>query len=95
MKPYVHGQTATAQLVKANAKVNFLEHELARLERFRRMLPKNSDQWPAFNTAAFREEYERERAWAARRWPEAAAVKEARLALLVAETYRPAERLAA
>lgn len=95
MKPYVHGQTPTAQLIRANAKVNYLEDELARVARFRRMLPRNPDQWPAFHTPAFRAEYERERAWAARRWPEPVAMKEARLAILVAEIYQPAARLAA
>ena len=92
MKPYVHGHTPAAQLRKATTRVNFLEHELARL---RNQKPKRPDQWPAFDSPAFRAEYERERAWAARRWPEPAAVKEARLAAIRNELLQRDRRLAA
>lgn len=92
MKPYVHGQTPAAQLRKATTRVNFLEHQLARI---RNQKPKRPDQWPAFDSPAFRAEYERERDWAARRWPEPPEVKQARLELLTTEIYRPARRLSA
>lgn len=92
MKPYVHGKTPTAQLIRANSHINFLEHELSRL---RAQKPKRADEWPSFESPEFRAEYERERAWAARRWPESPEVKQARLALLTTEIYRPSGRLAA
>lgn len=90
--PYVHGRTPAAQLRKAETRVNFLEHQLARL---RNQKPKRPDQWPAFNSPAFRAEYERERAWAARRWPEPPEVKQARLDAIRNELLQRDRRLAA
>lgn len=92
MKPYVHGQTPTAQLIRANTHINYLEHQVARL---RAQKPKRADEWPPFDSPEFRAEYERERAWAARHYPEPVEVKASRLAILVAEIYQPARRLAA
>lgn len=92
MKPYVHGQTPTAKLIKATTRVNYLEHELARL---RAKKPKRPDEWPAFDSPAFLAEYERERAWAARRWPETPEVKQARLSELRSERIQRSRRLAA
>lgn len=92
MKPYVHGNTPAAQLRKAETRVNFLEHQVARL---RNQKPKRPDQWPAFDSPAFRAEYERERDWAARRWPEAPEVKQARLDAIRNELLQRDRRLAA
>lgn len=92
MKPYVHGQSPTAKLVRAKARVNYLEDELARL---RNRKPTRPDDWPAFHTPAFRAEYERERAWAAKRWPEPPEAKQARLDALANEQTQRTRRLAA
>lgn len=90
---YVHGKTPTAQLINANARVNYLEQELARLKTKK---PRRADQWPSFDSPEFMAAYERERVWAARRWPETTEVKQARLAAATTDaTHRTSRKLAA
>ena len=93
MKPYVHGQSAGAKLTAATVRINYLEHELARLRAVRAA---TKAELTEFSSPAFLAEYQRERQWAANRWPETLDVKQARLDAITNElnrrTYR---RLAA
>lgn len=59
MKPYVHGQTPTAQLIRANAHINYLEHTVARLSRLK---PGHRFAGVSFSSPEFLAECERERA---------------------------------
>lgn len=92
MKPYVHGNTPTARLIRANTHINYLEHTVSRLSRLK---PGHRFMGVSFSSPEFLAEYERERAWAAARWPEGAEVKRARLDAMSIELSQRHRRLAA
>lgn len=77
MSGYVYGQSPSAQLRTAHARIQYLESALTEARKHAAgRAPR--DEYPAFTSPEFMALYDRERAIAARLHPETAEVKAAR-----------------